>query len=219
MSRPASTAELLERAVRRGLVEAHVSLPAEVVAVDLAKNLVDVQPRLRKPIATASGELGGEALPLIRNVPIEFPGAGGFRFTFPVAVGDPCLLVFADYSLEAWKGEGAEVDPMDVRAHHLADAVALFGVRPVSRAVTAPADAATIGHEEGLQIAMKKGGIELGGADQAVALGDAIASYLASLKTWLDALILPSAAGPAGPPAVPSPTVPDVTSSAVKVKE
>lgn len=60
--------------------------------------------------------------------------------------------------------------------------------------------------------------VELGsGTLQGAGLGATLASHLAALKAWADTLILPTAVGPAGPPTVPSPSVPTVESAHVKV--
>lgn len=60
--------------------------------------------------------------------------------------------------------------------------------------------------------------VELGaGALQGAGLGAALKAHLAALKAWADALVLPTPVGPAGPPTVPSPSVPTVESSSVKV--
>jgi hypothetical protein len=69
-------------------------------------------------------------LPVIRDVPVVFPGSGGRRIKFPVSVGDYVLLVFSDDSLEQWLARGGEVDPLDDRHHHLADAIAIPGIMP-----------------------------------------------------------------------------------------
>jgi hypothetical protein len=61
--------------------------------------------------------------------------------------------------------------------------------------------------------------LTLGGAGaQAAALGTALKAHLEALKTWADTLILPSGGGPAGPPTVPSPSVPDIESEVLKVR-
>ena len=58
---------------------------------------------------------------------MQFPGAGGYRITFPVAEGDTGLLLFAESSLDKWLVSGGTVDPEDDRRHDLTDAVFLPG--------------------------------------------------------------------------------------------
>jgi hypothetical protein len=54
-----------------------------------------------------------------------------------VSPGDPCLLIFSDRSLDSWLDRGGEVDPIDLRRHHLSDAVAILGVRAKPQALPA----------------------------------------------------------------------------------
>ena len=213
-----SLAQVIRAAVQAHAADLRVAIPASVERVDLAKGLVDARPLVKDLVGDAGG-LTPLSLPVITNVPIVWPGAGGFRLTFPVAVGDSVLLVFADRSLDVWLAKGGEVDPGDPRRHALSDAIAIPGLRPFSGPWTgAASDGVTLGQDGGLQVKVKSGTIELGGADEPATMATTLKSYLDQVKLWLDALVLPTAVGPAGPPSVPSPAVPTIASSVVKVK-
>jgi hypothetical protein len=196
--RTPSQSELLERAVRKGLIAAHAGMPGEVVAVDLQAGTVDVKPRLQIPVLTAAGELTGESIPVLRKVPIVFYSGGGFSFTMPVAAGDSCWLSFADFAMDEWKGQGQESAPIDLRSHHLADAVAIFALRPFSKPLQVDADAASFGKDGGLRVKVKDSTIELGGATDAVALASKVDAQLGALKTALNSWVpVPSDGGAA----------------------
>jgi hypothetical protein len=215
-------AEIIRRALEASAADLHVSMPGRIERFDAAKGLADVKPLLQDA-ALQRGERQPIPVPVVTNVPVIFPGAGGFRLTFPVAAGDGCLLVFSDRSLDRWLARGGEIDPGDDRRHALSDAVALLGLRDFAHPWSGVAtDAATLGKDGGPQIVFRGDEIHLGGsATEAAVLGGQLKQHLANLKTWLDGLTLPCStpAGPgtAGPPP-PSPAVPDILSTLVKVK-
>ena len=68
-------------------------------------------------------------MPILPDVPVVFPGGGGFALTFPVAAGDECLVVFASRCIDAWWQSGGVGEPMEPRMHDLSDGFALVGVR------------------------------------------------------------------------------------------
>lgn len=220
MSGPTPTlAQVIRSAIAAGSADLRVSIPASVERVDLAKGLIDARPLVKELVGDREGALTALSMPVITNVPVVWPGAGGFRLTFPIAKGDTVLLVFADRSLDVWLAKGGEVDPADPRHHALSDAIAIPGLRDFKTPWSgAAADGITFGKDGGLQVKVKAATIELGGTDQPAAMATVLESHLTALMVWLNALVLPTAVGPAGPPAVPSPTVPTMGSSVVKVK-
>lgn len=142
--------EIIRAAIQAHDADLHVSIPAEVVRVDLAKGQVDARPLVKDVLTAGDGARVALSVPVIANVPIVWPGAGGFRLTFPVAAGDSVLLVFSDRSLDAWLARGGEVDPGDPRRHALSDAVAIPGLRSFKDAwAGAAADGVTLGAEAG----------------------------------------------------------------------
>lgn len=108
------------------LAELRVSMPGRVVAYHEATQRVDVQPLLKETRVGPDGKLLVESLPVITNCPI----ASSYRIRFPIVVGDVVWLIFADRSIDQWlaKGATAEVDPVDLRRHHLSDAIAIPGL-------------------------------------------------------------------------------------------
>ena len=216
--------DLLAR-FRESLVsDLHTSLPGKVVRYDAATQKADVQPLIKERYTDESGAMQARELPVIPAVPVQFPGAGGYRITFPVNVGDTGLIVFSEASLDKWLVSGGTVDPADDRRHDLTDAVFLPGLRDFGHALaSAPTDRATFGKDDGLQIHVDPTLISIGSNSAAqlefAALGDAIQTYLQNLQIWLSALTLPVVGAVAGPPAVPAPTVPTLKSTSVKVKK
>lgn len=209
MSAP-SLADVVRAFVREGAADLHVSIPAKVVRVELAKGLVDAQPLVKDVF-----EGQAVSVPVITNVPIVWPGAGGFRLTFPIAAGDVVLLVFSDRSLDLWLEKGGEVDPKDPRRHALSDAIAIPGLRSFREPWSgAAADGVTLGSD--------------GGPFQPVALGQDIRDELDDLRskfashTHLLTVNAASGSGATGTAAVTTTTLAPakaVKSGTVKVSE
>lgn len=75
-------------------------------------------------IETAQRE---KMLPVLVDVPVLFPRAGGFAVTFPVSPGNPCVLLFQDSCFDQhWQNGGIQSTNYITRRHDLADAVAIL---------------------------------------------------------------------------------------------
>ena len=129
MSRSPTLSEVINAAVAAGGARLRVSMPGRIESFDAAKQLAVVKPLLKNTFDAEDGTPTVETIPVIHDVPVQFPGGGGFASTWPVSAGDPCLLVFSDRSLDRWISNGGDVDPQTVGRHELSDAVAILGVR------------------------------------------------------------------------------------------
>ena len=223
-SRPSTLQDLLSRFRESLTADLHTSLPGKIVRYDATTQKADVQPLIKERYTDESGAMQSRELPVIPAVPVQFPGAGGYRITFPVAADDVGLVVFSEASLDKWLVSGGTVDPADDRRHDLTDAVFLPGLRDFGHALaSAPTDRATFGKDDGLQIHITPSLVNVGSNSQAelefAALGDALQTWCGQIHTWLAALELPVAGAVAGPPAVLPPTVPTLKSASVKVKK
>lgn len=67
--------------------------------------------------------------PLLTDCPVYFPAGGSAYMTFPVAVGDPCLVLFNDQDIDNWFTTGNVVVPNTERTHSLSDGMVLVGWR------------------------------------------------------------------------------------------
>jgi hypothetical protein len=103
------------------------ALPGIVKAVDLLKMTVSVQPTIQGTVELPSGETQSVDLPLLINVPICFPKAGGFVLTLPIAVGDEVLVVFSSRCIDSWWQNGGVGRPMESRMHDLSDGFCIPG--------------------------------------------------------------------------------------------
>ena len=184
--------EVIRDAIEAYLADTHTSLPGKIVSYNAALQQASVQPLIKRGWIDEEGNRQSDSLPVVNNVPIVFPGGGGFRITFPIQSGDTCLLVFSSGSLDTWLSKGGEVDPNDDRRHDLSDAIAIPGLRPFSSPLaTAHAAMATVGSDAGVaQIHFNPAEVLIGGTGalptHIAALHDATVTTLAlALKVWV----------------------------------
>ena len=101
----------------------HTCMPAIITSFNPKECKASIQPSLNR--AYLSGEI---AYPIIENVPVIFPRAGEFFLTYPLANGDPCLVIFSERSLDLWKSVGGQLTPDDPRKFDLSDAIVIPGL-------------------------------------------------------------------------------------------
>jgi hypothetical protein len=128
--------DYVRQAVENALRDLHVSLPGQIESYDVATQTAKVKPLVQERASSDDVVLD---LPVLEEVPVVFPRAGGVSLTFGVKKGDQCLLVFSERSLDQWLANGGVVDPLDSRHHHLTDAVALMGLHDSKSAIGAAA--------------------------------------------------------------------------------
>ncbi len=104
------------------------AMPGIVTKVNLSAVTCEVQPAIQGTTEDEQGVVRNVNYPLLVDVPIVFPSAGGFLLTLPIAVGDEVLVVFASRCIDAWWQSGGSVNrPMEARMHDLSDGFALPG--------------------------------------------------------------------------------------------
>ena len=112
------------------LFKMKVSFPAKVTTVN-ANGTVNIQPVVREKLISAKNSINYVNLPIIPNVPICWPSAGGYSITFPINVGDECLAIISDQSFDNWWLYGGVQNPVEYRRHDLTDAIAIFGPKSI----------------------------------------------------------------------------------------
>lgn len=126
MSNTLSITDAVRAAILYQLSGMHTCLPGRIESYDYTVQKASIQPLLNKVFS--NGDI--VQMPILNNVPVMFPRAGGASLTFPVVKGDTVLLVFSERSLDNWKGTGGIVSPEDPRKFDLSDAVAIVGLYP-----------------------------------------------------------------------------------------
>lgn len=100
----------------------------KVVAVNTSNQTVDVQILHKRltPDVVKRREL--REYPVLLQVPFIVLGGGNSCLTFPISVGDNCLLLFCDFEIDRW-WESGEAQPSNYqRRHDISDAFAIIGV-------------------------------------------------------------------------------------------
>lgn len=129
----ASQVELMRAALDGRQAGIWTALPGRVLSFDPVDLTVIAEPTVRASVRAPDGSVTTVAISPIPDVPVVFPSAGGYTLTFPVAVDDECLLVFASRCIDQWWLGGGVQDPIDARMHDLSDAFAILGPRSLAR--------------------------------------------------------------------------------------
>lgn len=105
------------------------ALPGVIVDVDIDIDAmtVSVQPTIQGVNTNAQGNQQFVNLPVLLDVPLVFPSAGGYTLTFPIKEGDEVLVVFASRAIDAWWQSGGIGKPVEARMHDLSDGFAIPG--------------------------------------------------------------------------------------------
>ncbi len=126
--------EAVDRRIDRALRRLRVMFPGIVVDYDAATRTASIQPALMESAPGETGDDITKPLPILHDVPVAMLGSGTTRIKFPIAKGDPIMLVFANASIARWKLGGGLVDPADARHHNINDAVAWPGLTDIAHA-------------------------------------------------------------------------------------
>ncbi len=105
-----------------------VAIPGIIESFDADKQTASVQPAIKENIQVGDEKAKAETLPILSDVPVCFPRAGGYCVTLPVEKGNECLLVFADMCIDGWWQSGGVQEQMETRRHDLSDAIAIMGI-------------------------------------------------------------------------------------------
>lgn len=110
-----------------------VAIPGIIQSFDADTQTCTVQPAIQERVQNPDLSYSWVSLPLLVDVPVQFPRGGGFSITFPLQKGDECLLVFSDMCLDSWWTSGEVGNQMDKRRHDLSDATAIVGITSQAR--------------------------------------------------------------------------------------
>lgn len=181
-------AETLRRVLDARLADLHTALPGRVRAYDAATQTADIEPMIKRGVPTGGeeDEVALETLPVLPSVPVLFPSGGQCFVTFPLAVGDPVLLVFSERDTSQFRATGAVSDPGVPTMHGLSGAVAIpcaFGPRSAALTGVSSTDL-VVGRQGGLaNLTIKSGTAEVGGSSDSAALASRVKALEAKIIT------------------------------------
>lgn len=105
-----------------------VACPGIIQNFNPTEQTVTVQLTLREEISDYDYNKQWVDIPLLLDVPIVIPRAGGYCMTMPIKQGDECLVVFGDMCIDAWWELGGIQNQLEKRRHDLSDGFAILGV-------------------------------------------------------------------------------------------
>ena len=107
-------------------VDIRVAAPGTIHSFDAVKGTAVVQLTIREK-QNINGVMQDVPVPLLPDVPVVMPRAGGYLLTLPIAVGDEVLVIFSDNCIDGWWQSGGVQNQMDNRRHDLSDCFAIPG--------------------------------------------------------------------------------------------
>jgi hypothetical protein len=108
-----------------------VSMPGKFISFNAGTQTASVQPQISAVLDDGSPL----TMPVLVDVPVQFPRGGGFCVTFPIKAGDECLIVIADRCIDGWFATGGISPPLEYRMHDLSDGFAIPGVSSVPNVI------------------------------------------------------------------------------------
>ena len=84
---------------------------------------------LGKKFDINTGKFIDEPLPLISDIPVHYPGAGGYVFTHPIKQGDEGIGIFSARAIDGWWQNGGQQPRNTGRMHDLSDCMFIPGLR------------------------------------------------------------------------------------------
>ncbi len=124
--RTAGTAEMVAAAMENAGANVRVAFPGIVESWDKAQQTVSVQLAIKERVLNAGNEKE-MAIPLLVDVPVVMPRAGGYSVVFAPKAGDECLVVFGDLCMDSWWQSGGVQSQTEFRRHDLSDGFAIMG--------------------------------------------------------------------------------------------
>lgn len=171
----------------------NTALPGAIVRFP-SSGKAEVQPLIKLKFADGTIIMP----PVITNVVVIQPRTAAGGFTLPVAVGDPVLLVFSQWSIDRWASEGGLVEAGDARHHSMSDAFAIigaysFGEAPTLASGTVMSNGSTKVKLDGGKVAIGRAGVELL-VNITKALDDAVAGFAAAVPPFVATDIIAASA-------------------------
>lgn len=111
------------------------AMPGIVKSVNFSQMTVEVQPAIQGSVTNDANVTTYVNLPLLVDVPICFPSAGGFTITLPIAIDDEVLVIIASRCIDAWWQQGGIQIPMEMRMHDLSDGFAIPGPKSLPNVI------------------------------------------------------------------------------------
>lgn len=172
MEQAPTLSQLLKQAIENRLMDVHTALIGQVERYDYETQLADVQPVLKRSVRGPNNQNIQEQIPILCEVPVLFPRAGGLFFSLPLQRGDYVQILFNETSIDDFL-TGKTSDVSSAARFTLHGAIAIPGIYPLAESlIGAHEKNLVMGKENGVQLHIDSEKIRLGSevADEALAL-------------------------------------------------
>lgn len=127
--------EMIRSAIDQAMTRMWTSAPGRVVSYNAQKQTASIQITVKSFVKQPDGSQKAVDLPILEEVPVQFPGAGGQTMTFPVKAGDEVVVMFMSRASDAQQQSGGDQQPSDASTHGLSHPRAMLGFRSNPRAL------------------------------------------------------------------------------------
>lgn len=185
-----NVAEAMVRVLDSAMTDIHTAQPGIVRSYDAATQTAEIQLGNRAviPASSEDDEDLVESLPILGNVPVMWPRAGGFFLHFPIAEGDTVLVIFCESDTNQFRQNASESDPGTPERFGLSGAVAIPGYPTLGNENgDASGTYGRVGEEGGPYIEFRPSEIHVGG-NQALAIGANVEAHLSAIESALNAV-------------------------------
>ena len=163
--RNADLTSVLRAALSTGSKELRCACPAIVQSWDAEKQTVTAKLAIKEMLSVQGVQTETE-IPLLVDVPVVMPRAGGFSLVFVPKPGDECLVVFADMCIDSWWQSGGIQSQAERRRHDLSDGFAIMGCWSQQRKPSFPIEGCRLQNDDGsVSIALDSAGCHFNGID------------------------------------------------------
>lgn len=131
--------ENIRAAIEQHMSRIWTSAPARVLKFDPGGNgkapTVDLQITIKSFVKQPDGSQKAVDLPVLKGVPVHYPGGGGMNITFPLAEGEEGMVTFTSRSPDTWQQSGGDQVPTDSGVSNLSNGFFQPGLKSNPKAI------------------------------------------------------------------------------------
>lgn len=135
--------ENLRAAIEQHMARMWTSAMGRIVSYDADKQTASIQLTVKSFVKDETGKRKAVDIPILQDVPVQFPGSGGQTMTFPVAAGDEVMVNFLSRASDAQQQSGGDQNPTDASVNSLSHPRAMLGFKSDPRKLSNVSTTAT----------------------------------------------------------------------------
>lgn len=161
--RIASLEDCITLAVDAGGKRLRCACPGIVQEWNSATQTVSVKLAIKEVLSIEGVETETE-IPMLVDVPVVMPRAGGYCLLMVPQAGDECLVVFSDLCIDAWYQSGGIQSQAERRRHDLSDGFAIMGCWSQVKKPTFPTEGISLQKDDGsAKLTIDSNGVKING--------------------------------------------------------